>query len=156
MDDDDGTRAALLTLIRGDDERAQETLTDDSEGICFATLLHGLLSLYDNAARVTRSPLGHIAIGAWLTDIAQTDTRLDRRLAAELILSYNAATSPNDDGDLFVFGADTFNNAIDATDAHHSAAQLLLAVAGLWRLVLPELHTADGLLALQAIEANRR
>lgn len=144
----------LLTLTRGDEPARQvcATLTDEAT---LAELLHRLLTLYTNAARLTRTPLGLIAIGTALADIASNHPAADHRAAAQLILLENAAHAPQLDyhvsdtdisADWHNIAAEEFNTVIDTT--LDDATDVLLAVAAVWRRLMPELHTEPGLALL--------
>ncbi|WP_176357946.1 hypothetical protein [Mycobacterium persicum] len=146
------SNADVLTLIEGDAETLARVATDDD---AYAGLLHGLLALYDRAAHETRTPLGQVALGALVATIAEGDADPDIRRAGHLILAYGGAVAAReDDGDCYDCAAVLFNDVIDAAGAIGRANELLAGVAHVWRRVLPELHTPEGLAALRHIWAG--
>jgi hypothetical protein len=144
----DDDRSGLLTLAAGaTNEAVNELLERADDEYQLASLIHGLLRMYSAAARTTRTDLGFLAIGVMLEDIADGDDQNpDQREAARLILAHDAARDSGDEDSVFRdFGASFFNEILIRVDDAGRAVELTVAIATVWRRLMPELHTAEGL-----------
>jgi hypothetical protein len=147
-------RTDLLTLAT--DTAAGMVLIDEGDNHQLAGLLHGLLQLYDAAIRETCTPMGRLAIGVALEEIADRDPDPDQREAANLILASSAFIEDADalgvpDESFGVFGALAFNDTLARIDDTNRASEAVLAIATVWRRLAPWLHTEAGLEILRRV-----
>ena len=145
-----GERDDLLTLAA--DAAAGLELLCSVDEFEFATLLHGLLSMYSAAARVTCTELGLVALGVCLEQIAESDPDLDKRAAAAMILAHSAVRATDAEGAFCNFGAVCFNDVLTAMDDAGRCGELTIAIAKVWRRLMPHLHTTEGLEILRRVQ----
>jgi hypothetical protein len=146
----DADRSDLLTLVT--DATAGRDLLDAGDNYELAGVLHGLLHMYGAALRATCTELGQVAIGVALEDVSDHDPDPDQRAAAELILAHNAALIDGGEGAFLAFGVENFNDALDRIDRRGRICEVVLAVANVWRRLMPAWHTPDGLEILRRAE----
>jgi hypothetical protein len=152
----DAARAGLLTLATG--SPAGWDLLCNADEFEYAALLHGLLSMYAAAVRETFTDLGILALGVALEEIAETEDRdfdpwQDRQEAARLILAFDAARDCGTENSAFRdFGAQEFNAIIARIGTSERTADVTIAIATVWRRLVPFLHTTEGLEILRRVK----
>lgn len=140
---DEDDRSSLVTLASGAYSGRQLLLDADEHRA--AVLLHGLLSMYEAAMRETCTELGVLALGVMLEEITEDSYSYpEHQEAARLILAHNAARTPDAEGAFCEFGADAFNEVIERVNEAEGGLELTLAVAAVWRRLMPHLHTRGG------------
>jgi hypothetical protein len=120
---------------------------DDDELELFAL---DLMTMYMHAARRLRSELGVIAMLSALHEIVGSDDDWNRRHAAALILgAAQLSDISNVDAELRQHGAEALEQRMTVINATDRTVPVISSIPAVFRVLLPELNTPDGLALLE-------